>query len=251
MQAVVDTLLTEYNRQGTNKKVILFLHGWGDSSTTFKNLSEQFSKAYTVIALDLPGFGKTQKPEKVWDLDDYASFIRDFLEKQNISDVYAIVGHSNGAAVAINGVAHGVLRPQKLVLLGAAGIRNVNKAQKQLFNGMAKTGKALTFWLPAQHKKRLQKKLYSAVGSDMLIAPGLEDTFKKTVAHDLQSEAQKITIPTLLIYGEDDVATPPHYGEIYARLMSGSNLQIVKGAGHFVHHDQSQKVVDLMKDFLS
>ena len=250
MQVVVDSLLTNYTQQGKGKKQLLLLHGWGDSAVTFEKLTKQLAHDYQVTAVDLPGFGLTQIPPVVWSLDNYADFVAKFIKKTALRPV-AVIAHSNGAAVAIKAVAAGKASPDKLVLIGAAGIRDKQKARKLGLKIVAKTGKVATFWLPQRHKKKLQEKLYGAAGSDMLAVPHLQATFKKTVAEDVQKEAATITTPTLLIYGENDRATPPAYGELYHRLMPNSTFNLVKGAEHFVHQDQPRQVARLIEEFLS
>lgn len=250
MQAVVDLLLTNYDQQGKGKQQLLLLHGWGDSSKTFDKLTKRLSQKYQVTAVDLPGFGVTQMPPEVWNLDNYADFVTGFIKKLDLKPK-AVIAHSNGAAVAIKAVAGGKISPDKLILIGAAGIRDKQKARKLGLKVIAKTGKAATFWLPKRHKKKLQEKLYGAAGSDMLAVPHLQETFKRTVAEDVQKEAATITIPTLLIYGENDRATPPAYGELYHRLMPSSTFNIVKGAEHFVHQDEPAQVTRLIEEFLS
>lgn len=251
MQVVVDSLLTHYEKSGHGKKTILLLHGWGDSLATFKQLQTTLAKSYGVISLDLPGFGASQAPKAVWNLNDYATFLSNFLQKIDNSLVYAVVAHSNGGALAIVGISQHKLVADKLVLLAASGIRDRQNMRRFITKIVAKAGKLLTFWLPEHHKQRLRKKLYGTVGSDMLVAPHLVETFKQTVRQDVQADATHLTIPTLLIYGADDTATPPEYGRTYQRLIKGSRLEIVDGAEHFVHHDRPEQVEQLIEGFLS
>lgn len=250
MQVVVDSLLTHYQKTGSGKRAVLLIHGWGDTLQTFAALATELDKKYAVISLDLPGFGKTQAPSGVWGLDEYARFIKSFLYKINQSDLYAIVGHSNGGALAIHGLSRGVLKADKLVLLAAAGIRNQQKGKKRALKIIAKTGKAVTFWLPQTKKQQLRKKLYGVAGSDMLVTPHLQETFKKTVRQDVQADAAALTMPTLLVYGQKDSATPPLYGEIFHNLINTSTLEVING-GHFVHHDKPEQVSEIIGEFLS
>ncbi len=250
MQAVVDRLLTNYTQHGKSGQAILMLHGWGDSAQTFADLEKELQAHYAVTSLDLPGFGASQIPPAVWGLSDYANFIRQFCQKVNLEPT-VVIAHSNGAAVAIKAIAKGDLKPDKLVLLGAAGVRDKQKLRKLGLKVIAKTGKVATFWLPQRHKKKLQEKLYGAAGSDMLKVPHLQETFKRTVSEDVQKDAAKITIPTLLIYGENDKATPPEYGELYHRLIPHSTFKLVKDAEHFVHQDKPEQVARLIEEFIS
>jgi pimeloyl-ACP methyl ester carboxylesterase len=249
MQIVVDSLLTHYEQTGKGKQSVVLLHGWGDALSTFKDLQKFLSEKYTVVSVDLPGFGTTQAPTKIWDLDDYAQFVAAFLKKINLKP-YAIIAHSNGGALAIRGLATKTLQADKFVAIASSGIRDQQKARRAMLKVVAKGGKVATFWLPTKHKQKLRKALYGVSGSDMLVVPHLQETFKKTVRQDVQSDAAKLEMPVLLIYGEKDKATPPIYGRIFHELMKNSTLEVVGGAEHFVFHDKPQLVDDLIGDFL-
>lgn len=251
MQVVVDGLLTHYERTGTGP-CVLFLHGWGDNLETFDTLDKHLNTHFEVTRLDLPGFGKTEAPKNVWDLSDYAMFISAFLNKLEINELQAIVGHSNGGALAIHGLATGELHAKKLVLLAASGVRNTQKVRRASLKVVAKTGKVATIWLPLKTRKKLQKKLYGTVGSDMLVAPHLQETFKRTVRQDVQADAQALTLPTLLIYGDKDTATPlTTVGNVLHHAITGSKLTVIPGADHFVHQAAIIEVAQAIEAFLS
>ena len=250
MQIIVDDLAINYDVKGKGR-VLLLLHGWGDSWQTFNYLINKLSVKYTVLALDLPGFGGSQMPKDVWNLDNYAKLIHDFLEKLNLAELYAVVGHSNGGALAIRAISLGEVKPSKLVLLAASGIRNTNKRRRVITKMIAKTGKVTTFFLPTDTKQQLRKKLYGTIGSDMLVAPHLQETFKLTVKQDVQADAAKIDIPVLLVFADRDPAIPLVDAKRYHELMKQSKLKIIKGSSnHFVHHDQPEEVEHLISEFL-
>lgn len=250
MQVIVNDLLTHYEKQGQGK-VVLLLHGWGDSSAGLKDLIKALSKNYQVIALDLPGFGATQPPKEVWKLDNYASFVADFLSKLSIEQPYAVVGHSNGGALSLRAVSLGAFKPKRLVLLAASGIRSPRKAKRLFVKVLAKVGNLATVWMPERYRHGLRRSLYSAAGSDMLVVPGLEETFKLTVRQDTQKDAAKINVKTLLIYAAKDQDVPVADGERYNQLIKNSQLEIIDQAGHFVHRDAPDEVSRLIKDFLA
>jgi pimeloyl-ACP methyl ester carboxylesterase len=251
MQVVVDGLLTNYQQQGKKGPVVLMVHGWGDRLQTYDSLAQQLSHSHRVVRLDLPGFGATQPPATTWGLIDYAGFLKHFLDKLDLEPETAI-GHSNGGAVLIKATATAQLRPKRLVLLASAGIRYRRNVRKFTLNLVAKAGKALTFWLPLKQRQQLQKRLYGTIGSDYLAVPHLKETFKQTVAEDITSDANQINIPTLLIYGEHDTATPiSTVGLPLHQAIPESQLHIIHGADHFVHHQAEGKVMQLIKEFIS
>jgi len=251
MQVIVDSLLTTYHIFGKDKpNTVLILHGWGDNSVSWLKFAGQLASDYQVVVLDLPGFGKTDMPHHVWGLDDYAAFVASFLQKIDLAP-YAIVGHSNGGAIAIRGLATGAIGTERLVLLASAGIRTIDGGRKRLLRVVAKAGKVLTLPLPSAARTKLRRKLYTAVGSDLLVAEHMQETFKRVVGQDVQSDAAMLSLPVLLAYGEDDTATPPVYGRLLHQQIDGSTLEILGGATHFLHLDKPQEVLALTKDFLA
>ena len=248
MQVVVDSLLTQYVREGTGKTVII-LHGWGDNSKSWLSFHKALAQTYDVVILDLPGFGDSQTPNTAWGINDYASFVGAFLKKLNIKP-YAIIGHSNGCAIAIRGLSKKYLHAERLVLLDSAGIRNVYKGRKKALRIITKTGKLVTLPLPHKARKWLRQKVYKTIGSDMLVAERLQETFKRVVTDDIQADAATLELPTVLIYGENDLATPVQYGRMLHNLISHSTLEVIPGAEHFVHLEKPEIVLKLVRSFL-
>lgn len=248
MQVIVDNLLTNYKLQGKGKVVVL-LHGWGDNSDGSVELQKALSAHYQVLAPDLPGFGQTQIPPTAWNLDDYAQFVGALLKKLRL-EPYAIIGHSNGGAIAIRGMALNLLTPQKLILMASAGIRSGKNLRRGALQVVAKTGKVATLGLPKRYRRQLRQKLYTSAGSDLLVVESLQETFKKTVRQDVQADAAQIKVPTLLIFAENDTSVPAGAGRTFQQLIKGSVLQMIPDAGHFVHLDKAQQTTALIEEFL-
>lgn len=248
-QVIVNKQLVSYNRAGSGKPVLL-LHGWGDSAAGLQNVIDNLAKKYDVIALDLPGFGASEDPKnQPWGVDTYAKFVGSFLDKLNITNLYAIIGHSNGGSIAIWGIANSAFNANKLVLLAAAGIRNQSKKplhKKLAFN----TAKTISKLLPTQLQSNIRKNVYQKSGSDIFVAPHLEPSFRLLVSQDMREFSKLINIPTLLIYGQNDTATPVAYGEIYNKNITNSRLVVVENAGHFVHIDAEHTTLKAINNFL-
>lgn len=245
MKVIVDNIVTEYSDEGIGP-VFLLLHGWKDTLHTFDLLTTFLLRKCRVVRLDLPGFGGTEPPSKAWYLDDYVRFVKDFCAKVHIqSDV--IIGHSFGGRIAIKAISSGAINPRKLVLISSAGVAKRRTFRNRFLSISAKIGKVitiippLTFW-----RKQLRRKLYQAIGSDYFESGSLKNTFLNVINEDLSSCAPKITVDTLLIWGDEDKATLPAEGVILSELIPHSKLEMITGASHFVHKEYPEKVAELI-----
>ncbi len=251
MQVVVDQHLVEYQLIGEGAQSILLLHGWTDAAQqSFNELARELAHSYKIVMPALPGFAKTPPPPDNWGVPEYARFLQQFVEKLNLApDV--VIAHSNGGTLAIYALSHGLLKPSKLVLLGSAGIRDTAKARKTALKIAAKPVKLLLKPLPRRAQERIKKRVYGQLGSDLYTLEHMKSIFKRVVEYDAQSDAQKLSVSTLLIYGVNDNSTPVSFGETFQTLIPHSRLQVVNNAGHYVQLDQPQKTTELIKDFLA
>jgi pimeloyl-ACP methyl ester carboxylesterase len=247
MQVVVDSLLTNYTRLGSGKTIVV-LHGWGDNIAGIAPFLKGLSATYDVVAMDVPGFGGTQAPATSWGLDEYAHFLQSFLTKLNIKP-YAIIGHSNGGAIAIRAISHGQ-KTEKLVLLASAGIRGDNKRTVGVAKVITKVGKVLAKPLPQKTQRKLRSSVYATLGSDMLVAEHMQETFKRIVADDVREDAAKINQPTLLIYGENDVSTPVHIGLTLQAAIPKATLEVIPNVGHMLPTDATTTILTMITEFL-
>lgn len=249
MKIIVQNLAAEYQDDGVGN-IILFLHGWQDNLHTFDALASFLSSTHRIIRLDLPGFGQTEAPKETWDLDDYVKFVNHFIQKLNIN-VDAIVGHSFGGRIVIKGEATKKFRLRNIILICSAGVAAKHTFRNTALKIIAKAVGVITYTPPFIFwREALRKKMYESIGSDYLNAGILKKTFLKIISEDLSSSAEKITTPTLLIWGSNDIQTPLSEGKKLSYLIHDSKLEIVQGAGHFVHKEQPRIVATLIQEFL-
>lgn len=76
-ELVVNDSLVYYSDKGDGP-VLLCVHGWMHDSSTYKNLSEELSKQFRIIAVDLPNFGKSSADERILGIKDYSEFLASF-----------------------------------------------------------------------------------------------------------------------------------------------------------------------------
>jgi pimeloyl-ACP methyl ester carboxylesterase len=107
-----------YFHHGQGDTNLLFLHGWCIDGTYWKNQVDHFSKAYSVFAIDLPGFGKSKAERSNWTIEEYANDVTAFIDKMNLENVI-IIGHSMAGEIMLQTA---LTNNPKIV--GVAGVDN-------------------------------------------------------------------------------------------------------------------------------
>lgn len=252
MKVIVRNVAVEYSIAGEGP-LVLFLHGWGSSSVAFEGLKQTLLNDFTVVTLDFPGFGGSEQPKEDWYIQDYAEFTKEFLDKIAVDEkLYAVFGHSFGGRVIIKAISRQLLSPEKIVLMGAAGVKPKKSGKQHLYKVVAKVGKAVTF-APGLRRfaSPLRQRLYGSIGStDYLNSGSMQKIFLNTINEDLRQDALDNTLSTLLIWGENDFETPVDQAkELHAR-MPNSELIILQDAGHYVFIDKPDETIKKIKEFL-
>jgi pimeloyl-ACP methyl ester carboxylesterase len=249
MKIIVDDLAVEYKDEGQGP-VLLLLHGWMSSLKSFDALARQLSANARVIRFDLPGFGESEIPKTPWHIADYATFAAHVCTKLDIQPA-AIIGHSLGGRVALKGFADGTFSLPKAVLIASAGVADRKTLRNWSFKMIAKAGKAATAIPPfTLLRAKLRRKLYAAAKSDYASAGAMTQTFLNVIGENLAPIAPLVAVPTLLIWGDEDQTTPLDEGIRLQALMPNAKLDIIEGAGHFVHEEKPEEVAKLIKDFV-
>jgi pimeloyl-ACP methyl ester carboxylesterase len=242
-RAIVNGLNIRYirnflGRVPEDKPVLVFLHGWGASGESFREVLSYCGEA---IALDLPGFGGSEQPKGAWSLDEYVIFLRCFLEKMGIKNII-LVGHSFGGSIAIRYAAEqkGIKR---LILIGSAGIRQKNALRKMLWFGVAKSfGWVLKLPFVSMFRQRIRKQLYDRIGGEDYFESGtMRVIYQKIIHQDIQKDASILEIPVTLIWGENDIGTPLEDARRFQLLFQNSHLEVILQAGHYAFLDQPSR----------
>ena len=117
----VDNYKINYVTEGTGEDIVI-LHGWGYDITLLERLKNTLTDSYRVTLIDLPGHGLSSEPTSPITVYDYADIVEKTLDLLNIKSAY-FIGHSFGCRLSII-IASRSNRIKKMVLCGAAGIRN-------------------------------------------------------------------------------------------------------------------------------
>lgn len=229
-----------------DKKVIVFLHGWGCDKENLRGVYLPLSTDFRIISVDLPGFGESDRPKETWGSLDYAESIVGFLKNCGI-EKYSLFGHSFGGKIAFL-IAY--LYPQnveKLILMSANILRN-----RRSFNWYLKVGcyKLTKFFMNIFCSAEKAEKWKKRFGSeDYRNSEGMRDILVKEVNEDFSSLLTKINVPVFLYWGEKDTATPVWMANKLKRMLPDCGMFIVRNGTHYPFL-QDMRIVSIIKTFI-
>ena len=235
-----------------NGTKVLLLHGWGGSTESWLPLERDLQKEKRVINIDFPGFGKSLEPEENWCVTEYAALTARLIGKY-APEGTDIIAHSFGGRVALilNTLCPELIHRQ--VLTGCAGLipkdggaSNASSLKKLYDNGFTRRV------LGDKGVGRIQNFVRSHFGSEDYknATPLMREVFKNVIAQDLDSYLDAVTAPTLLIWGENDTATPLWMGREMEKRMKDAALIVFEGSGHFAYLQQYNRFYTIVKQFL-
>jgi pimeloyl-ACP methyl ester carboxylesterase len=254
---------------------ILLIHGVGDNSTTWNTVQAKLAQRFTVIAPDLLGHGQSDKPRADYSVAAYANGMRDLLSVLEIERV-TVIGHSLGGGVAMQFAYQFPQLVERLIMVGAGGVtKDVNIALR--FASLPMGGEALALLrlplvLPAvQFAGKVAGALLGStrIGRDLpdvlrilrdLPEPTASAAFTRTLRAVVDWRGQVVTmldrcyltesVPVQLIWGEQDAVIPVGHALMAHSAMPGSRLEIFKRSGHFPFHDDPDRFVEVVEQFI-
>ncbi len=257
MIAEIDGLKINYRDEGEGPLLVL-LHGWGSNVDLFDGIFKFASKKYHVVGMDMPGFGKSDEPKEPWEVSDFVNFVLAFIKKLYPEEKSIMfLGHSMGGRVIIKMIGTKAEELDfdipKVILTDSAGIKPVpsgeqsNRTKRYKFykNILTKTGIAKAF--PGTIES-LQKKFGSA--DYAAASPVMRASLVKVVNEDLAPYMPSLKMPVLLIWGDQDTATPLSDGQQMEKLMPEAGLAVIQGAGHYSFLDNQYLYNKILGSFL-
>ena len=246
MQTVIDGMRLSFDKKGKKGRSVLLMHGWGQNKEMMDFIAEFLSAHFTVYNFDLPGFGESDEPLDTWGSYDYSEFIHKFCEKKKISEPI-IIAHSFGCRIALQYAYK--YKVHKMCLTGAAGIRDDRNIDYYMKVYSFKLGKKIMSIKPLEKYK--EKFTKNAGSEDYKNTSGvMRSTFVKIVNEDLKPLLSDIDTETLLVFGENDDATPVAKGKMMEELMPNAALVIFENDDHFAYFHQAQRFNLVLDAFL-
>ncbi|MDR0857548.1 MAG: alpha/beta hydrolase [Oscillospiraceae bacterium] len=227
------------------ERSVLILEGWGTSTLQYSALAKHLSAKYRVLVPDFPGQGATPEPAESMSCADYVTWVNGFAEERGLTDgtPVTLIGHSHGGRVILKAAGRFAFPVEKIALIDSAGIVPPRIPLKLSYRIARTLLKPFPKLLDAYKSKRGSADYRAA-------SPVMRDTLVKVVNEDMRGRLREITVPTLLIWGENDTATPLSDAKLMAAQIADCGLVTVAGAGHYAHLDNPALVYSVIDSFL-
>ena len=245
----IDGVKINYCRGGKGAPMIM-MHGWGSDHLALSLFERVGREQYEVFNIDLPGFGKSEEPPFAWGVEEYTRMLEKFTEELGIENPI-VLGHSFGGRIAILYASRNEVN--RLILVDAAGIKPKRPLKYYLKVYSYKLARKLYPLICGKEKANaMLDKMRSKKGSPDYInsSPRMREVMVKVVNQDLRKYMPSIKAPTLLMWGENDTATPMRDAHIMHRLIKNSLLESFPGAGHFSFIDNPFRSAAILRRFI-
>ena len=262
---------TRYWEAGENGSPVVFVHGIGSFIEHWEHNLKALSMHYRAYAVDLVGFGLTEKPSVPYSIPFLAKFLQDFMDAKGIKKA-SIIGNSLGAMIAIelSLMSPGII--DKLILLdGGFWGRKIAFAFRLLT--VPVIGERLM--LPNRDGTEQFLKLMffnQSLVSDEMVSVAFERNtqprsaeaylatlrsgvnflgLKRNLVDRTSDNANRIKAPTLVIWGKDDKILPVEQAHKAAQILPNANLYVFEKCGHMPQIECAEEFNDLVTRFLA
>ncbi len=249
---------------------ILLIHGLGDEADTWRYILPALAADRRVIAVDLPGFGRSDKPKRQYTINFYQSVMLELLDTLTIAPAI-LVGHSLGAVIAQSIALNHPDRVEQLILVGGTLVAGARKSSmgmrlmmtpgvgEFLYNRLRKDPEAAyrslaPFYrdldsLPQSEQDFLYQRVNERVWDDnqryafFSILRNLARWVPRQ-QQSLPAQLAATTVPTIAIWGAEDHMNDAQNGRKLTELQPNAELTIIPDAGHNVHQEEPGAVLD-------
>ena len=263
-----------YTDEGKGDNTIILIHGLGSYLRAWEKNIGELSKNNRVIAIDLPGYGKSSKEPHTGMMTFYAGIVNELVKELKLNKV-VIGGHSMGGQIGMTTYLKYPQIVKGLVLAAPAGFERFTKGQKQWFRDvMTVDGVRLT--TPEGIQNNLASNFYRVPkDADFMVSERMEmrsaDDFipycyavvqsvQGMVDNPVIDYLQDIKVPTLILFGENDNLIPNRYlnpgrtveiAKYGASKIHNSKLVMIPKTGHFLMFEKpevfNKETIDFIK----
>ena len=259
-----------YQEQGKGPPVLL-LHGFGASTFTWRHVIPELAQTHRVIAVDLKGFGQSDKPfDERYSALDQAELLAQLIEDKDLRDL-TIVGHSFGGGVALRlaldandrlggrivrlVLLDSIAYPQQIpVFFRLLDMPLVSQVGVRMVPPSVQTRVALQIAYHDDSKiDPEQVEIYAAPLKTAAGKHAIVQSARQIVPEDIDTLPERyktITLPTLILWCDHDRIVPLDVGLKLRRTLPNSTLRMVEGCGHMPQEEQPKTTLTLLKGFI-
>ena len=243
---------------------ILFIHGLGSSADRWLDIPDALSMYYHTIAVDLIGFGGSDKPTDVnYTIERFSEFILEFIEKIELSGddrKITLVGHSLGGYIAVDFAIRNKGLIEKLVLIDASGFLKGPTPLLEQYLNAAKYPSYDNVRIVFEQLVSQPWKVMPVVINTFITrisSPGAKYPFESayqnstTTQIDLSRLKSIEDIPTLIIWGKSDKLIPIEYSEPFMQVFKNYRVEMMEDAGHAPFAEKPAIICEILHSFLS
>jgi 4,5:9,10-diseco-3-hydroxy-5,9,17-trioxoandrosta-1(10),2-diene-4-oate hydrolase len=267
----VGDINTRFRTAGDEGTTVILVHGIGDAVETWESNIQVLGEHHRVYALDIMGFGRSDKPRIQPSLSIGAQFVSDFMETQHIERA-SVIGNSMGGGISLQFALQFPDKLEKLVLESAAALGTGVATFFRVFS-IPVIGELLTrpsHWGTAWLLKQIAYDP-ALITDDMVELyyqltklPGAQWSFltalrvgvnffgqRPEFTRPIVENLGKIKCPTLIIWGQQDRIIPVAHAQVARNGIPTSELQILDPCGHGPHFERPDDFNKLVLDFLA
>jgi len=237
---------------------LIILHGWGASKKIMQPLGRMLAFHHDCYVIDLAGFGESSEPPLAWKIDDYADSIQAWVEHIGLLK-FDILAHSFGGRITLKLLTRPWSKEhvQNVLITGGAGMKPRHSASFYAKKYVAKILKAPFNLLPEPFKSqgldwlRTTSTWKSLGSSEYAVLSGvMRETFVHSVTEYLEPTLPKISHSVLLLWGENDDATPLYQAQRMEKGLAEGALVVMEGCGHYAFLDKPKQFVAIAEAYL-
>lgn len=216
-----------------NLRPVVIMHGWGCNVDTVRQIEDIFRGRMRTINVDLPGHGQSSEPSAVWGIEDFTRLIEQLIIRLGLEKP-SLIGHSFGGRISI--LLGSRNEVDRILLVDAAGVkpRHGFNYYRRVYTFKA-TKHLVNFFFGKKKGSEILDRMRSKKGSADYrnSSPRMRAIMSRCVNEDLKHVMPAIKAPTLLIWGENDTATPLSDAHTMKSLIPDAGLVVFPGCGHY------------------
>jgi pimeloyl-ACP methyl ester carboxylesterase len=257
LYTIIDKLRIRYQDSTTaGAKNLVFLHGLGGSIESWAGNTGKLSNKYRTIALDLPGFGLSDKPKRKYTIRFFSSFVLHAIRELGIEFPITIIGSSLGGQIAANIATISPHKVDKLILISPAGFTPRSFSSSY---GLRKYVGIVNTASRAEIKRALSETTPAAVidkdvqlVQERMAMQGAKNAFISSLKYSTSARRinfNRIESPTLVIWGREDRIIPVRFILPFL-AMKNCRLYVLENCGHRPHAERPILINRIIKSFI-